>query len=90
MQKVWYHGTTLDKAVLIMKKGFKRETWFARHMEDALEFGGPCIFAVNVTFAKTPMKWQACCSNPIPPTAIRKRLLVTTGTKRAGDPPKGR
>ena len=70
-----YHGTNRKNAASIKREGFKRKTYFARHMEDALEFGGKHIFAVK--FSDDPVQWkggldgwQFWISMPIAPTAI--------------------
>ena len=42
-----YHGTNASNAAKIMKSGFRRDTWYALHLEDALEFGGLHIFGVT-------------------------------------------
>jgi hypothetical protein len=74
VQVVWFHGTTPENAALIEREGFKEGTWFARHMEDALEFGGPCIFWVKVSFAdKYHQDWQVCCMNVLPVHTIVRR-----------------
>lgn len=76
MQSVWFHGTNKHNSVLIRKNGFRTGTWFARHMEDAIEFGGPYVFYVNVTFpGYKPYKWQVCSSNKIPAKSIKKVIV---------------
>lgn len=77
-QRVWFHGTSPEKASLIEKDGFAEGTWFAAHMEDAVAFGGPCVFFVKVTFESEPAdKWQVCCSNALPASTIEKRWDFT-------------
>jgi len=44
--KLWYHGTNKESASKILKNGFKEGTYFARHLEDALGFGGEYVFEV--------------------------------------------
>jgi hypothetical protein len=73
-QSVWFHGTSPENAAIIERDGFKEGTWFARHMEDAVEFGGPVVFFVGVRFSEAPLKWQVCSSNHIHAGAIRKRV----------------
>lgn len=75
-QRVWFHGTNYRTALKIEKEGFRAGTYFARHMEDAVEFGGPCIFWVRVQFVSTPLRWQVCSANKIPASAIWKRVDV--------------
>jgi len=73
-QVVWFHGTDAEHAASIEQAGFKEGTWFARHMEDAIGFGGPCVFFVRVQFDKSPLKWQVHASNHIPASAIQRRV----------------
>ena len=67
MKKIWWHGTTNKKKVnSILKNGFNEGTWFAEHLENALEFGGKYVFAVIISFPKKrTWDWQVCCSNRI-------------------------
>lgn len=39
-----YHGTTRQNATKIKQNGFKPHTWFAKHLEDAVFYGGEYIF----------------------------------------------
>jgi hypothetical protein len=43
---ICYHGTTAANAKSILREGFKPGTWFARHLEDAIGFGGGHVFEV--------------------------------------------
>jgi hypothetical protein len=70
-----YHGTNRINAVSIKRKGFKRKTYFAHHMEDALEFGGKHIFAVKFSDDPTmwrgvPDRWQFWIRKAVAPEAI--------------------
>lgn len=66
--RIWFHGTNADAAIEIFKTGFREGTYFAKHLEDALEFGGPHIFeAVLLT---DHVDWQISVSNQIPPESI--------------------
>ena len=79
---IWYHGTSTKRAREIYKCGhFKEGTWFARHLEDAGEFGGPYVFAVEVTFDSR--KWQVCCLNKIKTDKIKKIYQVITREEEA-------
>jgi hypothetical protein len=78
MQIIWFHGTSRKNVDGILKNGFRKGTWFARHMEDAVTFGGPVVFFVKVTFEKTPMRWQVCSSNTIRASAIKNVCYVRT------------
>lgn len=42
-----WHGTDEHAASLIIKEGFLPNTYFAKHLENALEFGGPYVFLVK-------------------------------------------
>ena len=42
-----WHGTDEEGSVSITKEGFRPDTYFANHLEDALEFGGPYVFMVK-------------------------------------------
>lgn len=76
-QQIWFHGTTSKrKAASIRRNGFYAGSWFARHMEDAAEFGGKYVFSVRVIFKKTPLHWQVCCINPIPATSIQSLHII--------------
>lgn len=65
-QKVWWHGTNYKNAKAILKSGkFKKDTWFARHLEDAIKFGGKYVFTVTFTVNRCPLKWQVCLLNEL-------------------------
>ena len=54
---ICFHGTDLIASLTILRSGgFAIKTWFAQHLEDALEFGGPYIF--GVAFDNPPQSWQ--------------------------------
>lgn len=44
---ICYHGTSKENARSILKQGFRPETWFAHHLEDAIGLGGQHVFAVK-------------------------------------------
>ena len=46
MSAICYHGTSHVGLKKIRKFGFRPGTHFARHLEDALEFGGPVVLQV--------------------------------------------
>ena len=74
MKRLYWHGTTSKKKVQsILKNGFNRRTWFAKHLEDALEFGGKYVFAIVIDFKKDTIfntSWQVCSSKKISPDHI--------------------
>ena len=69
----WYHGTSKENADLILKTGFREQTYFAEHLEDAIGFGGPYVFAVAIQHHGHSEKrpWQYKCPEAIPPDRIR-------------------
>jgi len=70
-QTVYFHGTKRENVEGIQLEGFAEGTYFARHMEDAVKFGGPCVFVVNVHFESPSLDgWQVVCANAIPVKAI--------------------
>lgn len=70
-QKVWFHGTrSIQELTSIKKNGFRKGTYFARHMEDAVGYGGPYVAWVKVRFDHTPLEWQAISANKIPARSI--------------------
>ena len=81
VNKIWYHGTTKNNLFRIKKDGFFREgTWFARHMEDAREFGGHIVVQVNVFFDVYESEWQVCSQNKIPVSVISDIFRITKKT----------
>lgn len=72
---VWFHGTTKENADIILREGFRPGTFFGKHMEDALHFGGGYIF--EVYFAEAPSTyWEWCNDETIPPSEIRVLINV--------------
>ena len=65
MKRYSYHGTTKENAKKIMDIGFKKNTWFALHLEDALEFGGEYVFRVLFTDIVSQL-WQFKANEKIP------------------------
>ena len=71
MKKIWYHGTTKVNAKKILKEGFKKGTYFADHLEDALYYGGNNVFEVRIDFKFNKgrrykaFSWQVMCANNI-------------------------
>jgi hypothetical protein len=69
--ETWFHGTNEDSARLIIQTGFQPGTYFAKHMEDAIIFGGPCVFWIRVEWERKSLDgWQQISSNHIPSKAI--------------------
>ncbi len=74
---VAYHGTVEENVTSIQHYGFRKGTYFAFQVEDALEFGGPYVFTVG--FSSDPLKWhgvsdgwQFWIREPLPPSTIRR------------------
>ena len=71
MKKIWFHGTQHRKAQKILKEGFREGTYFADHLEDALEFGGNHVFQVVIDFKfrrgrrDKMFSWQVVSANYI-------------------------
>lgn len=54
-----YHGTNLANVRKILKEGFKKDTYFARHLEDAVGYGGLYVFEVAYPVFLIPKNcWQ--------------------------------
>lgn len=51
-----YHGTNSKAAQTIKKEGFYKGTYFAFRKEDAIKFGGNCVFTVELS--DEPSLWQ--------------------------------
>lgn len=68
---VCWHGTSKKAAENILKEGFNKGTYFSKHLEDALGFGGNYVFAV--VFETKEVKdfwWQFVCKDIISPELI--------------------
>ncbi len=48
-----YHGTKVVEARKILKEGFKEGTYFAKHLEDAIGYGGNYVFEVAYLYSMT-------------------------------------
>jgi len=69
--KIWFHGTDPESAEQISRNGFQPGTWFAEHLEDALEFGGDVVFEVALEYRPVnDGNWQMCIVDAIPFDAI--------------------
>lgn len=66
---ICWHGTDEKAARSILKTGFRKDTHFAAHAEDALAMGGPFLFAVE--FGNAAPNWQFLNTRRIPPSRIR-------------------
>ena len=61
-----FHGTNKRNAIKIQKEGFKKRTWFALHLEDAIEFGGNYVFMVGFDNGFSLYYWQFKTLEKIP------------------------
>ena len=76
-----FHGTSKQNVASIKRNGFRKKTYFAYHMEDALEFGGNHIFGVEFSNDRSKWKgapdgWQFWILQDIPPSAIVSYQVV--------------
>lgn len=66
--KICYHGTKVENVESIQKHGFWSGSWFSRHLEDAVGFGGEHVF--EVCFEDPPDHWQFLCPHQVSPEQI--------------------
>ena len=64
--QIFYHGTTKANAEIIKKEGFKRGTFFAPHLEEAVGFGGPYVFEVSIKLDCKHTYWEYVSAKRIP------------------------
>ncbi len=68
---ICFHGTSRANAEAIRIKGFRAGTFFAKHLEDALEFGGPWVFQICFDEALLPPGcWQFRIIDYLPTSQI--------------------
>lgn len=65
-----YHGTDAEAAKSIQREGFRPDSWFARHLEDAIYYGGPYVFEVALVDELMPDNWQFHVDRRVSPNAI--------------------
>lgn len=70
-----YHGTSEENATSIRETGFREWTWFAKHLEDAIGFGGLHVF--KVAFNDPPDHWQFMSENIVLPENIVEYSVYT-------------
>jgi len=68
-KKVWWHGTCEKHARIILQSGFKKGTYFAAHLEDAISFGGDHVFTVWLDWPRR--YWQIRSGSHFPASIIR-------------------
>jgi hypothetical protein len=90
-----FHGTTAAIAAEISVSGFRPETWFAYHLENALAFGGDHVFEVafeglgeQADPRHPDHRWQWFVEEPVGPqnivslTSYEARTLFTNEALR--------
>lgn len=77
--KIWFHGTNKANAESILKEGFRPDTWFAAHLEDALAFGGNYVFEVALE-AKEEVGWQIHVLEAVPADRIISHFVFQKQT----------
>ena len=79
--QIVYHGTNRETAAIIRKEGFKKNTYFATHLEDAVGFGGAYVFEVMYPSDQVPREaWQFIITKPISPKAIIRLKVYKVST----------
>ena len=75
-----YHGTNEITARRIQKQGFEKGTYFAKHLEDAVGYGGEYVFEVMYPTELIPENWQFIIGKTLSPRSIvsLKRYKTTT------------
>ena len=71
--RIYFHGTSKENAEKILVGGFDIGTWFAFHLEDALEFGGDYVFRVegfDEDSFSDDVDWQFHVLERVPPDRI--------------------
>ena len=74
---ICFYGTDKKAVKRILREGFQKDIYFARQLEDALEFGGPYVFFVRFeenefVGLRWNVWWQFHPARAIPATKIEK------------------
>ena len=83
-----FHCTNCVGADKILANGFMSGAWFAKHLEDAVEFGGgEHLFEVKVSLLSESTYWQFRLPYIVQPDAIRRhytfrRRILTGGYEK--------
>jgi hypothetical protein len=73
---ICFHGTNREAATIIEKQGFKKGTYFARSLADAVEFSrGNHIFEVVFKKVKVPLSWQFLVQKRVLPSMIVRHYV---------------
>lgn len=81
-QRIWWHGTaSAEKARSILRNGFRKGTYFARNLEDAIEFGGRHVitaqFYVKLREGGAFRNWQIRLDNALSADTIVSYEIYT-------------
>jgi len=69
--RIWFHGTDRFASQAISEQGFRAGSWFAKSLQDAIEFGGEYVFEVALDYRPIhDGNWQMCISDEVPASAI--------------------
>ena len=70
--KICYHGTSEENVIGILRYGFRKGTYFAQHLENAVHMGGPHVFGVAFDGTKlgSPPHWQFILGEAVSPGSI--------------------
>ncbi len=69
--QIVYHGTNSRSAKCILKTGFRKGTYFAAHLEDAIGYGGMYVFEIAYPVWDLPKNfWQFVCGHGVSPEFI--------------------
>lgn len=74
--RICFHGTSKENADKILIEGFNPSTYFAKHLEDALAFGGEYVFYVRFkeNGFEGPSEWQFHLRERVLPDKIWKLI----------------
>jgi len=73
-ERIVFHGTKKENTGLILKNGFKKNTYFALNLADALEFGGEYIFYVVLKCGDE--NWEPRNKRVISPNRITRLIKI--------------
>lgn len=75
---ICYHGTDAESVEAIRAHGFRVGTFFARHLEDALGYGGEYILEVAFEKREVGSGWQFTIHESVPPERVVKITRIET------------
>jgi len=85
--KIVFHGTQKENIKSILKSGFKKNSYFAINLADALEFGGEYIFYVILKLKRGDTDWQPRAGRKIPASRITRLVRVNPKMLYENDKP---